>query len=128
MISGKRPNRVVRFVISVGLLTLLLFMIDWDGARSKLAAIPPELAVAAVVIFAFQFVISAWKWRASLLARGVDIPFRFLLRTYCIGAYFSSFLPSNVGGDVYRTLGHTTLRYWKPRGKAPTKAAGSTTT
>ena len=104
MITGKQPNRVVRLVVSVALLTLLLLMIDWDGARVELAAIPLEFAIAAMAIFAIQFVISTWKWRASLFAHGVDIPFGFLLRTYCIGAYFSSFLPSNIGGDIYRAV------------------------
>ena len=90
-------------MISGGLLVLLMLLVDWSKAWEGLKSLPLELAVAAMFVFAVQFVISTWKWDVSLRALDVRVPFGFLFRTYGVGAFFSTFLPSNVGGDVYRT-------------------------
>ena len=88
---------------SAGLLALLVLLIDWGEAWSGLRNLPISVAFAATLIFAMQFVISTWKWYVSLRAMNVRVPFQFLFRVYGTGAFFSTFLPSNIGGDVYRT-------------------------
>ena len=95
--------RATKITVSLGLLALLLSLVDWKSAQAGLGHIPFMLVVLVIAIFGVQFAVSAWKWHASLRAYKVTIPFLFLLRIYCIAFFFSNFLPSNVGGDVYRT-------------------------
>lgn len=100
---GKRTKFVLKVVVSASLLIVLARMIDWRIAWYDVRGIPPAIAVATVLLFGLQFVICAWKWQVSLLANGVVAPLGYLLKTYCIGFFFSNFLPSNVGGDIYRS-------------------------
>ncbi len=46
---------------------------------------------------------SCLKWRLLLRQQGHDVPYLSLLRIYFIGYFFTSLLPSNVGGDVVRS-------------------------
>lgn len=95
-------TNVIKLAVSTSLLTVLLLMVDWNTAWLEIRGIPPWLAILAMVLLALQFLISTWKWRAALLAADVRVPFESLLKTYCIGFFFSNFLPGNVGGDIYR--------------------------
>jgi uncharacterized protein (TIRG00374 family) len=42
------------------------------------------------------------KWWTILGADNIGVPFRVLLRSYLIANFFSLFLPSSFGGDIYR--------------------------
>jgi len=46
--------------------------------------------------------ISALRWKTLLGADGIDMPFGKLFVSYWIASFFNFFMPSNVGGDVYR--------------------------
>jgi uncharacterized membrane protein YbhN (UPF0104 family) len=61
------------------------------------------VALALVLLFN-QYVLSAMKWRAILRSHAIDLPLGLLARSYLIGNFFSTFLPSSYGGDVVRVL------------------------
>ena len=75
-----------------------------DAAAFKAAA--AGLRVFPLVFFfplcAFNMTLSAWRWRTLLRADGMDIPLRKLFASYWIASFFNLFMPSNIGGDVFR--------------------------
>ncbi len=91
-----------KLAVSVVLLAFLFSQIDvaslWASARR---ASLPWLA-AAVGIYVFNVLISVWRWRLLLDAQDVDLPWRMLLGSFLVAAFFNNFLPSNIGGDVMR--------------------------
>jgi len=48
--------------------------------------------------------ISAYRWQLLLSAQAVQAPMWGLLQSYLIGGFFNNFLPTRVGGDVYRAI------------------------
>lgn len=46
--------------------------------------------------------LSSLRWRLLLRSDGVDIPACKLFASHWIASFFNFFLPSNIGGDVYR--------------------------
>ena len=46
--------------------------------------------------------LSSLRWGLLLRSDGVDIPTRKLFASHWIASFFNFFLPSNIGGDVYR--------------------------
>lgn len=48
--------------------------------------------------------LSCLKWRLFINAAGHDVSIIYLMRLYVIGYFFNIFTPSNVGGDVCRSL------------------------
>ncbi len=53
-------------------------------------------------LHALGLLISVHRWRILARAQGDDIPFGFLAKSYLIGKFFNTFLPTSFGGDVVR--------------------------
>lgn len=94
--------RALKIVVSLGLLTYLLFAVDWAGAAAVLRQAQAGLLGIAGAIYLIQLILSAWKWQIALLIH--DVPWRVatLFRFLVMGMFFNSFLPTAVGGDIYR--------------------------
>jgi hypothetical protein len=91
-----------KLAVSVVLLVFLFSRIDvgslWASARR---ASVPWLAVA-IGIYLANVLISVWRWRLLLDAQEIELPWRMLLGSFLVAAFFNNFLPSNIGGDVIR--------------------------
>ncbi len=48
--------------------------------------------------------ISAYRWQLLLRAQMVNAPIKDLIHSYLIGGFFNNFLPTRVGGDIYRMV------------------------
>lgn len=89
---------------SVLLLGYLFSMIDLKVVLSHFASADLAILALAYVLLLGQTALSAFKWKVILKTDGVNLPYRFLLRTYFIGGFLSLFLPTSIGGDVYRVV------------------------
>ncbi len=95
---------IVKVLVSVGLISLLLYNVDWMLLSSSLHSLDWVVILAVVGIFALQFPVSTLKWQYSLRLHGLSYPFLYLQKILCIGFFFNNFLPSTIGGDAYRIL------------------------
>jgi len=71
------------------------------GLAFKTAS-PGWLAVA-FSLHVIGFLLSAYRWQMLLDVRHAHYSIGYLVRSYLIGIFFNSFLPSTVGGDVFRS-------------------------
>lgn len=92
----------VRAALSATLIALLYRRVPLDELKGLLTSIRPDLFAVVFVLTFGNTVISALKWRTFLRAAGVRIPLGSLVATYMTASFFNLFLPSNIGGDVYR--------------------------
>ena len=100
----KRWWIVLRLLISLGLLTLVLFSIGLERiGRSLLQAEPGPLLIA-IGMSGVGIAVRAIRWRALLIALDIHVPLVRLVYLYFAGAFFSAFLPTGFGGDVVRVL------------------------
>ena len=105
--------RIIKLLVSISLIGVLLWGVDWRDIAIHLKDLDPLLAIAAFILLSIQYPVSAWKWRKSLLLHGADQPVGRLLRILCIAFFFNNFLPTAIGGDAYRayrTFDHTSRR------------------
>ncbi|MGD2103519.1 MAG: lysylphosphatidylglycerol synthase transmembrane domain-containing protein [Anaerolineae bacterium] len=96
---------VLRIVVSVGALAFLFWkVVSPDETLEVVRRADLSYLLAAFLLFVLSLVIRAYRW--ILLLRGLDltIPFGRLVRLYFIGQFFSSFLPTQFGGDVMRAV------------------------
>jgi len=100
----RRWLNILRVLISVGLLAFVLWQNDPNTILDELRQADLRYLLAAFLLYVLGLVIRACRW--LVLVRGLDpaVPFGRLLRLYFIGQFFSSFLPSQYGGDVVRAL------------------------
>jgi uncharacterized protein (TIRG00374 family) len=94
--------RLLKVIVSITLISVLLWGVDWQDIGSRLRLLDPALAITAFVLLSVQYPLSAWKWRKSIRLHGGDERFGLLLRILCIAFFFNNFLPTGIGGDAYR--------------------------
>jgi hypothetical protein len=103
--AGERKVRYgLKLAVGLALLAWLVRHEGWHRIATCLARVSPGWFAWMVTTYLIGQSLCAWKW--SLLAEGLG--FRQRLRFYWVhylGAMFCSlFLPTQVGGDVYRAL------------------------
>ncbi len=95
---------VGKLLVSAALLSYLLTLIDLETLLSRFTSIKWGFLALAVVMLLSQISLSSLKWQLILKSDAVEFSYFFLLRTYLIGNFFSLFLPSSFGGDIYRVI------------------------
>ena len=95
---------VLRILISVGALAFLFWKIGLGETLDVLRRADLRYLVAAFLLFVLSLIIRAYRWLVLLRSLAPSIPFGRLVRLYFVGQFFSSFLPSQFGGDVIRAL------------------------
>jgi len=95
---------VLRILISVGALAFLFWKIGLGETLDVLRRADLRYLVAAFLLFVLSLIIRAYRWLVLLRSLDPSIPFGRLVRLYFVGQFFSSFLPSQFGGDVIRAL------------------------
>jgi len=93
----------IKVLVSAGLLALLLLFRTSPAEiwREVRAANPVWLAVS-FSLHALGLLISAIRWRILIAAQGDRAPMGYLIRSYLVGTFFNTLLPSRIGGDVVR--------------------------
>ena len=69
---------------------------------ATLCGVSPLIMLGAVAFYWAEQVLSAWKWRLLLRARGADVSLASCCRIYAAGMFGNLWLPTNVGGDALR--------------------------
>ena len=87
------------------LITLLLtFRVKISDVGKEVAQSDPFWIVLAGGMHNIGLALSAYRWQLLLSAQAVEAPFWGLFSSYLIGGFFNNFLPTRVGGDVYRMV------------------------
>jgi uncharacterized protein (TIRG00374 family) len=97
-----------KVTVSVLLLTLLFWQVDRATFLRSFQALPLNLFVGCVGLYALGYVISTIRWQRLLMAEGIRLPLWRLTLVYFEGAFFNLFLPTLIGGDIVR--GYTIYR------------------
>ena len=100
--SKKTVIQILKWVVSIGLISLLYSRIKWSEFLAMLTDSSPVYLLLAVVVIAFNTLFCSYKWKLFLKADSLDQPLGQLTVSYMIGSFVSLFLPSNIGGDSYR--------------------------
>lgn len=96
----RRPQ--LRIALSLLLLVLLARRVEWRPAGALLARIRPSAAAEALFLFVAAQGLSALKWRWIAATLGCARSVVHHLRLYFAAMFLSLFLPSLVGGDLFR--------------------------
>ncbi len=92
----------LKITVTVGLLAYLASRIDVRSVAQLMAAASWGWVASALLLYLALQGLCAWRW--LLLARVVSLEGTWsrFVRYYYVGMFFNLFLPTGVGGDVYR--------------------------
>ena len=94
----------LKVCLSVGLLAYLFTLIDLDRLLEQLRQVDLRYLVVGLMLLLAQIGISSLKWQLILRSDGVSMFLPSLVKIYMIGNFLSLFLPTSIGGDIYRVL------------------------
>jgi uncharacterized protein (TIRG00374 family) len=105
MASSKRTLLfILKLALSLGGLAAVFLL-----SRAKFPEIGRTLAAASWGWLAVAFslhtlglLFSAYRWQILAKAQGDHIPLGYLAKSYIVGRFFNTFLPTSIGGDVVR--------------------------
>jgi hypothetical protein len=107
-VNGRMKNlwlNALRVAISVGALAFLFWrVVSPDETLEVIRRADLRYLSFALLLFILGLVIRAYRWTVLLRGLGVTVPLGRLVRLYFVGQFFSSFLPTQFGGDVMRAL------------------------
>ena len=98
----KRLLIVAKVLVSLGLIVWLLRRSDLDAIWRTLAGADIGRLAAAFLVFFLVYWLIAARWRLLLAAQKVPASTVYLVNSFAISIFFNNFLPSIVGGDLYR--------------------------
>lgn len=94
----------VRAFVSVGMLALVATQIDFDVLGRRLSDGHRGTYAAAIAAMVAWMLVAAVRWRIFLERVGINVSIARAVRAYWLGAFTTTFLPSQFGGDVTRVI------------------------
>lgn len=92
----------LRLVIAFGLMAVVIGLVASN--RDKLINVNWKLIPLAWLLMLLSTVVKSFRWGLLVHQSAMDLSFRRLLGTYLVGAFFSTILPTSVGGDAVRAV------------------------
>lgn len=102
----RRALLLLRIIVPVAAIGYLLSIVPLSALLASISKTAPLAIVAVVVIISAGMAVATLRWRVVARACGIEIRTGFLelYRVYWIGAFYNSYVPGGVGGDVVRGL------------------------
>lgn len=109
----KRIKLLVNVLVSVFFIGWIVLKVNWQESFSYLKNISIFYIIIYLVVIFIGLVISSVKWKGLADSKGFKEKLSTFLKLYITGAFINNFIPSTVGGDVYRAykLGKKEKRY-----------------
>jgi uncharacterized protein (TIRG00374 family) len=101
----KTRNRLLNILkVAVSLVGVLILVLtqDIDAVRHALVNVNWLPFLAALLLFLSGSLVRAYRWGVLVWALGVRVSWFRLVGLYFVGAFFSLFLPTGVGGDAVK--------------------------
>lgn len=95
----------LKLAAGIALLVLLLtFQVRPSDITREMSESSWRWIFLAGALHIIGLLISAYRWQLLLRAQMVNAPIKDLIQSYLIGGFFNNFLPTRVGGDIYRMV------------------------
>jgi uncharacterized protein (TIRG00374 family) len=100
--AGGGLSSLLKLLVSLALLAWILNRVGWRETVRTLSTAHIPYLLAALALYLVSIVGRAFRWRLLVDALGMHLSLVRLTHLYFVGGFFSTFLPTEVGGDVVR--------------------------
>lgn len=95
---------LIKIIISVLMLALVLYSVDFNELRHNLHSVPITTAIIFVLGYAFSQILSALRWWIVTRGAGIESRFSTAVSAAFVGMYINVFGLGTLGGDVARAM------------------------
>jgi uncharacterized protein (TIRG00374 family) len=96
---------VAKVGFSIGLLAFLVHRAGLGEMAGVFRSARTSGLIVALLVYAATVMVISLRWQMLLVSQKAHVPFRSTLSLYFIGFFFNNFLPTSIGGDIYRAVG-----------------------
>ncbi|MFC1621916.1 lysylphosphatidylglycerol synthase transmembrane domain-containing protein [Patescibacteria group bacterium] len=99
----KNLQLITKIVVSSVLLGIILWRVDKPMLVENIKLLDLRYVPFIFILIALNYIVGSFRWKALLIHKNsehVTVP--YLTSLYFIGAFFNNFMPTSVGGDVYK--------------------------
>lgn len=101
--SKKTKNTLIKIVVSTGLFTYLYFTTDKEKFVSSLSSFDYKFIPVIILFLILNYVVSSFRWKTLILnENSKNVSVGYLTSLYFVGSFFNNFMPTSIGGDVYK--------------------------
>lgn len=110
----KYKKLILKILISSALIYFLFSRIDIGAVGEKFSLLNLSYVPLIILFLVLNYVVSSVRWKYLLIFENTQkATVKYLTYLYFTGSFFNNFMPTSIGGDVYKIL-----RLGKrPRGK-----------
>ena len=101
---GKVFKTIIRIGISVILISYLLYTQDFEKIKLGVLSYNPLFIIFALILLLSGTFVSSLRWQAILSTSKVQVKVVELFKLYIKGYFYNNFLPTQMGGDVYKSV------------------------
>jgi uncharacterized membrane protein YbhN (UPF0104 family) len=105
--------KLVKGLVSVGLLAWLVLRFDWMAVLGTLSAVSAPVAGLGFILMILAQMLGARRLQLLLAAQQIRVSYFYVLRLTFVGLFAGNFLPSTVGGDAVKVLALVRAGYGK---------------
>jgi len=100
-----------KIIFSIALVWYIVNKVDVKQVWVSFKSVNIFWLAVAYLVHLIDYPISTFRWKILLDAQGIRLPYRRLLGSYFVGTFFTTFLPTGIGGDMIRA--YDTIRWSK---------------
>lgn len=101
----KFVNTLLKILVSVTLFGIILWKIDKQSLLENIKLLDFQYAPLIILLLILNYVFGAVRWKKLLIYENTHhITVRYLAKLYFMGAFFNNFMPTSVGGDVFKVF------------------------
>jgi len=100
---SKTLKLLLKILVSGALLVIIFLRVDKESLIESIRILDLRYAPVIVLLLVLNYVVGAFRWKSLLVHKNSDsVGVPYLINLYFIGAFFNNFMPTTVGGDVYK--------------------------
>jgi len=110
---NKYTKLILKVAVSLFFIWLIFFSVDWLEVAENIRKINGFYLVAYIIVIILGIAISSYKWKILADFKGIKLNFVNFFKLYLTGNFINNFMPSFIGGDVYKaySLGKPEKKY-----------------
>ncbi|MFA5776856.1 MAG: lysylphosphatidylglycerol synthase transmembrane domain-containing protein [Parcubacteria group bacterium] len=100
--KNKTIKLILKILLSAVFIGFLIVKVDWGESWQYLRKIEIWQVIAYLAVIFLGLFISTRKWQKLCLHKGLKDSFLNFFKLYLTGAFINNFVPSTIGGDIFR--------------------------
>ena len=101
----KRKKLILRLLITCGLFYYIFSSMDLKQVLLGISGLNPRYIPIIILLLILNYIVSSLRWKNLLIFENSEqVSLGFLTKLYFVGSFFNNFMPTSIGGDVYKIV------------------------